>query len=80
MTELEKQELEVLENLFQHPGWKIVKKDFQGLLDNALKYPDQECLTNDQWQFRRGAITELRYFLNYDVIMASRLEEDAQIL
>lgn len=80
MTQQEKEELEALENMFLTEGWKIFTKDVQGLLDTALNNPDLECTTNDEWQYRRGSIKELRYISMYQEIMRSRLEgSDAQI-
>lgn len=80
MTQQEKEELEALEDMFLTKGWKIFVKDFQTLLDTATENPDLECKTNDEWQYRRGSISELRYVTKYEEIMRSRLEgSDAQI-
>jgi hypothetical protein len=81
MKQQERQELEALESMFITEGWDIFKKDIQTLLNTALGSPDLECTTNDEWQYRRGSIKELRYISMYQEIMQSRLEDtDAQIL
>jgi hypothetical protein len=60
---------ELLQDLFQHDGWKLFIDEFQDfkkpLVDNAYV----ECDTNEQWQQRRGALVMLDQVLNYEAVV-----------
>lgn len=80
MKRQEEQELEDLIDMFLTKGWKIFMQDFNKLLTDKIQSADLNCKTNDEWQYNRGVVSELRYITNYEQIMKSRLEgSDAQI-
>lgn len=74
MTPQEIQELETLEDLFIHPGWKLLTQDLEHIRENLKETAHISCKTNDEWQERRGQLKELDFFLGYEQDMKSRLE------
>ena len=74
MTREERIELEEMESMFSTTGWKIFIKYFEDMLEVSLKNPDTDCKTNDEWQFRRGSISVLRYITGYEEMVSQILE------
>lgn len=74
MTQQELQELEILNDLFSHPGWKLFRAEIEQMKLNHTESADKECPDNDSWQFRRGVVSNMRYILNYENVTKAALE------
>jgi len=61
----QEKELEALADMFQSDGWKIFYEKTEDLEKQLVQGAPNGALTNDQWQFARGQILQLRSILSY---------------
>ena len=68
------QKLEEVVNLFSKEGWKIFQEEIKAQCELATEFADGDCITNDQWQFRRGELKILRSLMNYEQYIRNTLD------
>lgn len=82
MDKQQEQEYEALLEMFNSDGWKHFQKEFKDVLEQMVEWAPDQCPTNDDWQFRRGAIAQLRIVTGYEQFIRLSLaqeEEDASL-
>jgi hypothetical protein len=84
MQETLEKEYEALLGMFNSEGWKIFHKERTELLEAAKETAHNTCITNDDWQFRRGVIFALEQVVNYPAYTEAvreqqELEENAPL-
>ena len=73
------QELEAYLDLFLHPGWKQFIDAYTEILKNSKDQAHTTCLTGDQWQFQRGAVTQLEELVGFEQYIraiAAQMEQE----
>ena len=56
---------EVLD-VFSTAGWKHILEDFSGVHRALSENMYRDCITNDDFQFRKGSLVELDRLLSYE--------------
>ena len=64
--ELTQERYEQLEDMFTHPGWEIFVGDVAELEEALVQNAPDSAATNDQWQYARGMIRQLRSIIGYE--------------
>jgi hypothetical protein len=77
---MEQREYEDLVDMFQTPGWKYFMKGTTELEDAIVKAAPDGALTNDQWQYARGEIRQLRSVIGYESYIKHGYEEQEAYL
>lgn len=81
MNEELRQRIELLESLFQHPGWKLYQSDLQGFLDAIQEQwrhvPDARCLHIAQGRF--DGLSQARNFDQFIESLKSQALEDSDV-
>lgn len=68
-------ELEVYQDLFQHPGWqKFISTNKDGM-ERIQKTAHNECVTGDEWQYQRGVISTLERLVNFQLSVEAGIEQ-----
>ena len=57
---------EDLLTMFQTDGWKHLISDYTESLQSLQENSDYDCKTNDEWQFRRGEMQQLRNLIGFE--------------
>lgn len=78
MNQLDQKRQEHLLNLFNEEGWKIFMGEQEDLLTYAKENAHRECVTNDEWQFRKGIITLLERVTSFETVTRAVQEQDEQ--
>ena len=79
MEQQDQQAMETLLDLFNHEGWKIFIDDQETLSKGLKEGAYLECNTNEEWQFRRGALTLLDRVLAYENTTKYVMEQDSEL-
>lgn len=77
---MEEKEYEDLVDLFATPGWRFFVKSTQDLKTALTEGAPDGALTNDQWQYARGQIHQLRAIGGYETYITAlwkQQQEDA---
>ncbi len=68
-----------LTDMFESAGWKFFAKGTSELAEALVQAAPEGALTNDQWQYARGQIQQLRSVVHYeDYIKAGYAEQEEQ--
>ena len=78
MDLLEQKRTETLINLFEDEGWKIFIDEQEELLAYAKENAHRECVTNDEWQFRKGVITLLERVVSFETVVRAVQDQAEQ--
>ena len=82
MQDNQKQELEILLDLFEHDGWKIFIEEREGVYKALKENAHHDCNTNDEWQVRRGALLALEGLIAFEgttKFVYEQAEEDIDV-
>jgi TRAP-type mannitol/chloroaromatic compound transport system substrate-binding protein len=69
-----KKVLEQRLDLFQKEAWQSLHKELTEQLNVAIETADTNCVTNDQWQYHKGQVAMMRYFLSLERIAGLSLD------
>lgn len=61
-----KEEYEVYVDLFESDGWKKFQESITGAEEQLTVGAFSNCVTNDQWQFVRGQLQQLKNIAAYE--------------
>lgn len=75
MDKLEQQEYEALLEMFNSKGWEIYSKQWEDTLKQMIKMAPDYCITNDTWQYQRGAIDQIKRVTGYEHFTRVSLEQ-----
>lgn len=83
--EFTQQDYDNLCDVFSHPGYKYIIESLEELKEALQEAAVDNAVTNDQWQFLRGQIAQMRAFMGYEDFIhalwkdmqAMELEDDA---
>jgi len=65
-----------LVDVFNSPGWKeIIHKDAVELVRVLKDASIHDCITTEQWNFRRGYLTAYLEIMNYQIIVEKNYQE-----
>ena len=59
-------DFDALDDMFNSDGWKLYVAQTKELTDNIVEAAPTGAVTNDQWQYARGQISQLRAILGYE--------------
>lgn len=80
MKMLEQRQYEDLVDMFASDGWKFFYKSAEDLEEALTKGAADSAVTNEQWQYLRGQLGQLRSILGYETFITSvwqqKLEDD----
>ena len=68
---------DTIQELFATEGWKLFIEDMEANLNQARNAAPNDCITNDQWQYRRGMLQGLNYAYKWADIM--EMQKDALV-
>ncbi len=77
---MEQKDFDNLRDMFASDGWKFFIESTQQYHDAVVQGAADSAQTNDQWQYARGLIHQLRSILTYQDFMEraeKQIEEDA---
>ena len=77
---MEQKQYEELVDMFQTPGWKYFIEGITELESALVKAAPDGAVTNDQWQYARGQIRQLRSTAGYEQFIVSGYEEQEAYL
>lgn len=60
--------------MFSQAGWTLFSKEFKDLFNNLRDNAPQECVTNDDWQIRRGQLDILNRLMTYEEFIKTGYE------
>lgn len=72
---MEEKEYEALADMFASDGWKFFVEGKTALLEALINNAPEGALTNDQWQFARGQIRELRSTTGFENLVTLTWKE-----
>ena len=78
MQQEQQEQMEQLLDLFEHDGWKLFIEEKSNLLDSLKENADNNCPTNDMWQYNRGIVATLRSITSYEASIKFVMEQEAQ--
>ncbi len=59
-------EFEALNDMFISEGWKLFTQQIEDLTKLLVDAAPDNAITNDQWQYRRGQVHQMRSVLGYE--------------
>ncbi len=78
---MEEKEFEALNDMFTSEGWIIFTQQIGDLTKLLVEAAPDSAVTNDQWQYRRGQVQQMRSVLGYEQYIREaqkqKEEEDA---
>jgi len=71
----QEKETEALVDMFATEGWKIFMASITEIEELSTKSAPDNAATNDQWQYARGMIHQLRKIMNYETFINLAAEQ-----
>jgi len=73
-------EYEDLLEMFNTPGWALYSKELRDLHKDLKDTAHTQCVTNDEWQFRRGQLATLDRLITYEEFQKAGFEQNGAII
>jgi len=70
-----KEEYEVYADLFENEGWKLFQTTVADAEEQMTKAAVDSAPMNDQWQFLRGQLTQLRSIAAFETFIKLTFEQ-----
>lgn len=75
MMELNQERYDALSDMFLTKGWKLFVEEVTELEEALVQNAPDVAQTNEQWQYARGMIRELRSIIGYESYVKLSWEE-----
>lgn len=72
---MKQEQYEALCDMFNSEGWKLYQENVAHLENTIVQVAPDGAVTNDQWQYARGQIHQLRGTLGYENFIKLSFEE-----
>ena len=69
MSQMTQEQYDMLVDLFAHPGYKFIIEGLDELKGSLQEAAVDNATTNDQWQFLRGQMAQMRSFIGYETFI-----------
>ncbi|RKZ67676.1 MAG: hypothetical protein DRQ48_09465 [Gammaproteobacteria bacterium] len=69
------EEYETYVDLFKTEGWKLFQESIVGAEEQLKNSSVDSAVTNDQWQFLRGQLTQLRNVAAFETFIKLTFEQ-----
>lgn len=77
MDREQEKQYEDLREMFNSEGWKVFIGEIEEKLKASVDTAPDTCINNDQWQFRKGEIFQLRQIANLETYIDAIMEMGA---